>query len=343
MLAQDKTFCLGVPGTTATMEVSAEALRSILGQVEAELYRSEVYRRAVTNLQQTPTEGGASAQFLLKAVGREAIRLALRHLIRQQAQNTQVSPVPPTPPEALSTVVAPTVEAIASIEPALPAPSEAIAHPPKAPRLPLLNAIAQFKPQKRLSAAELAELAEQTRQQTLRNLGTQIRLAREARSVSIEALHLKSLVPLYHLKAWENGDIDHLPDIIFLKGFLCRIAPVLGLNHENLIAALPPHDPKAYALPTWKDISASQRQSKGGLKDLTGQPLPLYVGYAALMVGGCVWLSQQSAPKTTLPPIEIDKPQVKQPTAPKATAASHPANSPTKLSKQVAPPETLRF
>ncbi len=352
MLAHDKTFCFGVPGNTATIEISAEGLRGIFGQVEAELYRSEVYRRAVTNLQQASTEGSASAQFLLKAVGREAIRLALRHFVRQQEVEAEANKaIEPVAPTALVVTAAP-----ARGGKTVP-PSPAVEKTSATGQNPLMGAIAQLKLPPKPTAAELAATAEQQRQAAFHALGNQIRQARQARALSLEALQLKSLVQMHHLKAIEAGDLAHLPEMVYLRGFIRRIAPILGLDSTTLLALLPtvttPYAVRSVVLATPK--SHHKAATFGGL---VGSPLPLYVGYAALMTGGFVWLSHQSAPKSTLPPLEIDTPRVKAtPVAPTSTTML-PKMTPStngKLSIQtqqfqagrtianVAPPETMKF
>ena len=357
MLAQDKTFCFGVPGSTATIEISADGLRGILGQVETELYRSEVYRRAVTNLQQASVEGGASAQFLLKAVGREAIRLALRHFVRQQEAEaeahqavTQIEEVElgtATPPSAALVVTEASPSGAIALSPTTAAKESA-------PN-PLLGAIAQLKFLKRPTATELAATAEQQRQAAYHALGEQIRQARQARAFSLEALQLKSFVQMHHLKAIEAGDLARLPETIYLRGFIQRIAVILGLDSATLLALLPadatPYSVRRVGLAPPK---ARHQSIFGGL---AGSPLPLYVGYAALMTGGFVWLSHQSAPKSTLPPIEMDTPRVKATPVPPSTTTLRPAPLPArgKLAEQtqqfkagrtlanVAPPETIKF
>jgi cytoskeleton protein RodZ len=352
MLAQDKTFCFGVPGSTATIEISADGLRGILGQVEAELYRSEVYRRAVTNLQQASTEGGASAQFLLKAVGREAIRLALRHFLRQQEAETKqpVNAVEAgTPSTAIVVPEAPSTGAVAV--------PQAVAKAATGQR-PLLGAIAQFKLPKKPTAAELAAETAQKQQAAFLALGEQIRQARQARALSLEALQLKSLVQMHHLKALEAGDYAHLPEMIYLRGFIHRIAPVLGLDSATLLALLP-SDATPYAVRR-VGLAPTKPSHKSAFGGLGGSPLPLYVGYATLMTGGFVWLSHQSAPKSTLPPLEIDTPRVRATPTPATSTSTTtlrkvtpPMNGKLSVETQqfkagrtianVAPPETMKF
>lgn len=76
------TYSLHIPGHT-TIEISKEDLRSLLGEIEAELHNSKVYRLALATVQKLLGDSSEEANFLFKAVGREAIGLAFK----QFAQN----------------------------------------------------------------------------------------------------------------------------------------------------------------------------------------------------------------------------------------------------------------
>ncbi|NJR51253.1 MAG: hypothetical protein HC780_18445 [Leptolyngbyaceae cyanobacterium CSU_1_3] len=209
MLAQDKTFGFSVPGSNTTIEISTEGLREILGQVEAELYRSEVYRRALTNLQQMPSKGAESVQFLMKAIGREAIRLTLRNFV-----HTAVTPEPSRTTDdrdgddfpvaafsralgsrvtVLPTAPEPTPQAIAASEPSAPIPQKMpfvqtlLQHP-----VAIAAKVNSQKTSKRLSPAEAAAQVAQDRHTALQQIGTQIRTKREQRSMSLSQLHNKN-------------------------------------------------------------------------------------------------------------------------------------------------------
>src|SRR4028118_1212922 len=67
----------------STIEVSQEGLRSILNQIESELLDSEVYRRTMAGLQTMLGEASGTAHILVKAVGREAVRLTFQEFARQ--------------------------------------------------------------------------------------------------------------------------------------------------------------------------------------------------------------------------------------------------------------------
>lgn len=349
MLAQDTAFGFNVPGSNTPIEISAEGLRDVLGQIEAELYRSEVYRRAVKTLQQMPAKGAASGQFLMKAIGREAVRLTLRHLMRPVGGGTQEASgmwgedvekeadefpvaafaralgsqtVPATSQFPLE-IVAPVLEIAESHPEPEPTPVTAIET-----AVETATGSASKKSRRKISPAEIAEQAAQERQDGLRQIGEQIRHAREARSMSFAELHRQTLVPIHQLQALEAGHGTHLPEDIYLRGFIKRIGTALKLDNESLLASLPKPDPVQAVLPTWYH----PREKATGVRGLAVQPVHLYVGYAALMAGGLVWLSHQSAPETPPGAVELDSPRV-------TTSPQMQSDQELKPSTNVAPPE----
>ncbi|MDC0839876.1 hypothetical protein POG23_19615, partial [Limnoraphis robusta] len=70
--------------TGMAAEISSEDMRSLLYKIEAELHKSEVYQIALQSLQKMLGEVATKAEIVIKAVGREAIQLSVKQLIRQQ-------------------------------------------------------------------------------------------------------------------------------------------------------------------------------------------------------------------------------------------------------------------
>lgn len=81
-MATSSTYCLEGSGGTK-LAISKEELRALLVRVEAELHHSEIYQKVLDGLQQSIGEVTDGSQSLVKALGREAIRLVLRRLIKQ--------------------------------------------------------------------------------------------------------------------------------------------------------------------------------------------------------------------------------------------------------------------
>ncbi|NDJ17482.1 helix-turn-helix domain-containing protein [Myxacorys almedinensis] len=335
MLAQDTAFCFGVSSKTGTTEpptegFNLEGFRQLLSQVEAELYRSDVFRGAIARLEETQTDETPSLQFLLKSVGREAIRLALRRVAQQPepeepaiARNL-AEPIATRKPRALNSQVQ---------TPSLPSSDTFSSDKLDAD---LLNLVPGWR--KRSNPSQQIDQEEQQRQLGLTQLGQQIRQAREARSMSLAELHSKTLVPLHQLQALEVGHGIHLPEDIYLRGFIRRIANALNLNAEALLDIVPTPDPVKAILPSW--YHPQTKSSAISLGNLSLCPAHLYVGYAALLVGGVAWLSHQPAPAPLPNAIDLTSPRV---TTPQPNLKSQAAPSTTLgASVSVAAPETMK-
>lgn len=295
MFAEDTKVCFAVPGQNATVELSAEAVRSLLSQVEVELHRSEVFRRALQGLEASQQDEASGAQFLLKAVGREAIRLALRQLVCQ--------------PE--STLIPHPAEAEAEFE------------------AQIVNLVPGWR--KRVKPEQKADQTMQERQVCLQQLGEQIRRSRTARLMSLNELHSQTMIPLHQLQAIEAGHGAHFPEDIYLRGFVRRIAAVLGVDADRLLDSLPAPDPAKAFLPSWKTTPSKSRSISLGLGGLSLRPIHLYVGYAALVAGGFAVLSQQQAPQSLPNAIDLESPTLQKP------AAKPQPQSPLKVSAVSAP------
>ncbi|WP_413164572.1 helix-turn-helix domain-containing protein [Capilliphycus salinus ALCB114379] len=313
------------------VEVSPERLRSLLSEIETELHHSQVYQIALANLQKILGDAAPKGEILIKAVGREAIQLSLKQLLIHQTQTiVQTVPKdnssPPVPSSSISQEQGSTE--IGESSPAVPLKSDSggkiAVVSPEEKGSQTMNAMAVTsssdetssekppdsnspteetwtempkKPRKRPSKAELAAQATQKREASLRQVGQELRQAREALSLSLTQLHRQTMIPLSHLRALETGQIDQLPEDVYLRGFICRLGNALGLNGTAMAASIPTPDPLQHLVPTW---SKAEVDSNFYLNSVH-----LYLGYAAILagsLGGIAWLSQQSAPETTIPP-----------------------------------------
>lgn len=305
MLAHESTYCVSVPGGNA--EVSLNGLRAILGQVEAELQHSEIYGQMLSSLKALPDDLSRQMQSMVRAVGREAIRLALRKMVRkksasmmQAADHSFTNAAPPPPPLK----VQPLVPANASVQPA-PDRTLLTVVPPAEPQTPPARerkmlypatAVSSLKPlktnpHKKLSKRELAQKAViEAREAYLQDLGQMIRQVRQEKSWSPYHLHLRTQIPLHQLEALETGRVDRLPEDIYLQGFIRQIGNALGLDGMQMAAALPTIE--SAVVPSWQ-------QPKTGSTKLRINSMQIYLGYAALMAGGIAWVSQQSLPQPT--------------------------------------------
>jgi cytoskeleton protein RodZ len=329
------------------LRLLGDTLAQTLEQVEAQLHGSEVYCRAVDCLQQIAAERGADVQLLIRTIGREAIRLALQAAPNDDgATAIQVAQTPGEidPDPRLSEA---TLEM--SLAQATGAGTEGSG---KLNALQILLLKCQGKTP---AAAAEPEPLPPTREQCLVALGQCVAEAREAKTMTLAQLHARTFVPLYHLQALERGEVDRLPQDIYLRGFLRRIENALMLESGHLMAYLPDEEAlESGILPSWVQGKAI-RPSKN-IAGLEVNSAHLYLAYTAIMAGGICWISGQSAPKNNLAPIQIDEfrpnaapVQVKADRLrlPKTTATQSSkgqqatkAKAPIKVS--VAPPEAMR-
>ncbi|MDY6805599.1 MAG: helix-turn-helix domain-containing protein [Cyanobacteriota bacterium] len=152
----------------------------------------------------------------------------------------------------------------------------------------------QKKKKKKLTKAEKAALEKASkRKEILQEIGQELRKARVARCLSLKQVHAQTLVPLNHLDAIEKGNVEKLPEDIYVRGFIYRLADALGLDGRAMVARLPDSDPLQGMTPSWSGVG----KSSGPGFEL--RPLHLYVGYTALMagaVGGLTAVTQHSNP-----------------------------------------------
>ena len=303
-----------------TIEISQENLRSILSEIEAELVNSEVYQRTIAGLQTMLGEASSTAQILVKAVGREAVRLTFQQFAKQykvvtvpsegsnQAKDRKSNSPQrreDNPEKGESQVSAASIEEVTNSGEM----SKQRSFKSKAP--------GDTKPSKKLTRELAAQAIAQQRQELLRQVGQELRQAREARSLSILQLHNQTLVPLHQIEALEAGRLDALPEDVYIRGFIRRLAHALGLNGIAMAESLPSPDPVKSVVPSWYHPTGT---SVGGFQLSS---LHLYLGYTALIagaVGGLSWMSNKTTPEASVKP---------EPPAPSKASVS-PKAEPTK-------------
>lgn len=185
----------------------------------------------------------------------------------------------------------------------------------------------------------------------LKQIGAYLAEEREKQALPLDEIALKTFIPLRLLQALEHGQIDRLPEPVFVQGFIRRYADMLGLDGTaiskgfdintaptSVVAGYdsdasaethrePPKLPPLKENPTWSNRATSTKPAdKAG----SGKPwLPLALaGAIALLVGGGAFaffnqpkpVRQQTAvaPSNPAPAAAPAKPAVTE--APKPTA-----------------------
>lgn len=112
----------------------------------------------------------------------------------------------------------------------------------------------------------------------LKTIANKLRETREAQGLSIEQLSTKTLIQRRLLHAIESADVDQLPEMVYVRGFVKRYADTLGLDGQALVDVLPLEGTNHSMKPSWKELPAAQLR-----------PLHLYLLYIiviAVAVGG---------------------------------------------------------
>jgi cytoskeletal protein RodZ len=133
---------------------------------------------------------------------------------------------------------------------------------------------------------------EQERAEKLAEIGGYLRQSREGRSLSLEEVSAKTMIPVRTLRAIEGGDLKQLPEPVYVHGFIRRFADSLGLKGVDV----------AGEFPTTMAMTRSRRRFPWlGLRLTQPRPMHLYLLYVAVIVvavNGLSRLIEESAPAT---------------------------------------------
>jgi len=163
----------------------------------------------------------------------------------------------------------------------------------------------------------------------LKEIGSQMRQIRQEKSVSIDEIATKTRIQARLLVAIEEGNLDHLPEPVYIQGLIKQFAEALGLNGREYAGAFPTGRQTYTIEPSWRQLPAAQLR-----------PLHLYLFYILLIVASVTGLSylveSRTAQETPEPqptqeqvvekPIEEDnsQPQLASATPPSEKTQEHP-------------------
>ncbi|MFH7244220.1 MAG: helix-turn-helix domain-containing protein [Spirulina sp.] len=132
-------------------------------------------------------------------------------------------------------------------------------------------------------------------QTQLIELGKLLQAARQDQGYSLESMASKTLIRASLLTAIEQGNLDGLPEPVYIRGLLRRYGDALNLDGDTLSSQF--FAPAQPQVRSWKDSPAAQLR-----------PLHLYAAYFVVLmaaVSGLSYLLKQTAPETTmLPPLD---------------------------------------
>ncbi len=129
---------------------------------------------------------------------------------------------------------------------------------------------------------QLAEL----QQQQLREVGVYLRQHRESQQLSLSDVAQRTLVRQSILTDIEGGNLERLPEPVYIQGFIRRYASALGLDSEQVAEAFPTQVFQKVSHSFWRQLPNAQLR-----------PVHLYVAYL-LMIAASVhslsWLMNRS-------------------------------------------------
>ena len=114
---------------------------------------------------------------------------------------------------------------------------------------------------------------ETQRAEKLAEMGSYLRHLRQEQSLSLEEVAAKTKVQARLLHAIEEGNLEPLPEPIFIKGFLKRYADTLGLDGEEFASIFPTGQSFQFLRPSWQKLPIAQLR-----------PIHLYMVYIFLII-----------------------------------------------------------
>jgi transcriptional regulator with XRE-family HTH domain len=133
---------------------------------------------------------------------------------------------------------------------------------------------------------------DQEQAQKLSEIGAHLRSARTQKGLSLEDVATKTLIQPRFITAIEQGKIEELPEALYVRGFIRRMAEVSGVNGDSL----------AESFPLGQVQSGSSNAKLVGVNGPTLRPWHLYAIYFALVIGAVALLyslfKPQEAPRS---------------------------------------------
>jgi cytoskeletal protein RodZ len=156
---------------------------------------------------------------------------------------------------------------------------------------------------------------DQQQAQQLTEIGDYLRQVREENLLSIEQMAAKTLIQVRLIRAIESGNLQPLPEPVYIRGFIKRYAVALGLDGAEIAQAFPIETDIRAVQPSWKDTPAAQLR-----------PLHLWVAYLVLIMAAVSGLSYLISRSPSWVGSAQNRAEQKLPVS--ASIASRPANRP---------------
>ncbi|MBD2384552.1 helix-turn-helix domain-containing protein [Cylindrospermum sp. FACHB-282] len=122
---------------------------------------------------------------------------------------------------------------------------------------------------------------EQQQSEKLAELGSQLCASRQDKGLSLEEMVGLTRIPRRLLQAIEEGNLDDLPEPIYLQGLIRQFADALGFNGAEFASTFPIGTQRVTLQSTWKNTPIEQLR-----------PIHLYLLYIFLILFSINGLSQ---------------------------------------------------
>ncbi|BAZ89812.1 hypothetical protein NIES932_12950 [Raphidiopsis curvata NIES-932] len=289
-------YSLNVPGHP-TQKISKEELRSLLKEVESQLYHSHAYRAVVDKAQKLfdiSHEQLNNFNKLIQTISREAIALTFeRFVAKQSAPSTDHS----TDSNEIKELGNQTVKLSEEVLENRSQPNDPSPKPKSEQKPDRVKGENKPDPQKtlkkwpwknqKLSKSQLAaKKTEEERLEALRQIGEQLKKARESQGLTLDKLTMYTYISPNQMAAVENGEVEKLPEDVLIRGFIRIMGSALGLNGANLANSLPISNDCKSILPSWYKNKKPSRSLSIELNSTH-----LYLGYTALVASAVSGLS----------------------------------------------------
>lgn len=171
---------------------------------------------------------------------------------------------------------------------------------------------------------------EQQQVDQLMQIGAYLHQMREESLLTIEHVATKTMIQPRILRAIEQGKLEHLPEPIYVRGFIKRYARELGLDAEAVAQAFPVKREANIQPQSWSDVSSRQLR-----------PYHLYALYIAVImaaIAGLSYLLTRGPIRTTATapsPSVVPSPDLPSPAAPAASPEAPASPEPPAMPVQV--------
>jgi cytoskeletal protein RodZ len=149
----------------------------------------------------------------------------------------------------------------------------------KLPRLSI------FDPQSKSSDASEPPALPPTPSEILAQIGGQLRQSREQRNMSIEDISVRTRIQPRLLHAIEQGQLDLLPESVYVKGMVKQYGDSIGLNGIEISQQVPKWEKESI---DFDHLTPSQTT---GVRQPQFRPFPIYLGYAVGILALCGTIS----------------------------------------------------